>query len=105
MLGYFKEKKEKKCQKKNFSSQNHDFFKSQTKIIEFKQSDKHQFAIDKLLKFKSFKKNLCLSEKFENIHTQKEMISQKKNLIHINKYIFYLNSVTSQSSLFFLFFF
>ena len=42
--------------KKKFSSQNHDFFKSQTKIIEFKQSDKHQFVIDKLLRFKSFKK-------------------------------------------------
>ena len=78
MLGYFKEKKEKKCQKKNFSSQNHDFFKSQTKIIEFKQSDKHQFVIDKLLKFKSFKKGLCLTEKFENIHTQKEKISKKR---------------------------
>ena len=74
MLGYFKEKKEKK-----FSSQNHNFFfKSQTKIIEFKQSDKHQFVIDKLLKFKSFKKGLCLSEKFENIHTQKEKISKKR---------------------------
>ena len=80
MLGYFKEKKEKNVKKK-FSSQNHDFFKSQTKIIEFKQSDKHQFAIDKLLKFKSFKKSLCLSEKFENIHTQKEMRSQKKKNI------------------------
>ena len=30
MLGYFKENKGKKCQKKKyFSSQNHDFFKSQ----------------------------------------------------------------------------
>ena len=31
MLGYFKEKKGKKCpkKKKKFSSQNHDFFKSQ----------------------------------------------------------------------------
>ena len=86
MLGYFKEKKEKK-----FSSQNHDFFFKisnknnnnnffckQTKIIEFKQSDKHQFVIDKLLWFKFFKKSLCLSEKFENSHTQKEKISPKK---------------------------
>ena len=88
MLGYFKEKKEKKCQKIKFSFQNHNFFKSQTKIIEFKQSDKHQFVIDKLLKFKSFKKSLCLSEKFENIHTQKEKISnkkkEKKKLIHVD---------------------
>ena len=79
MLGYFKEKKAKRSvKKKKFSSQNHDFFKSQTKIIEFKQSDKHQLVIDKLLKFKSFKKGLCLTEKFENIHTQEEKISQKK---------------------------
>ena len=79
MLGYFKEKKEKKMSKKKFSSQNHNFFfKSQTKIIEFKQSDKHQFIIDKLLGFKTFKKSSCLSEKFENIHTQKEKISKKK---------------------------
>ena len=69
MLGYFKEMKEK-MSKKKFSSQNHDFFKSQTKTIEFKQSDKHQFVIDKLLKFKSFKKHLCLSEKFENIRSE-----------------------------------
>ena len=80
MLGYFKEKKERKCQKKKILLSKLRFFlkKFQTKIIEFKQSDKHQFAIDKLLKFKSFKKSLCLSEKFENIHTQKEMRSQKK---------------------------
>ena len=79
MLGYFKEKKQKKCpKKKKSSSQDHDFFKSQTKIIEFKQSDKHQFVIDKLLRFKSFKKSLCLSKKFENIHTQKEKMSKKR---------------------------
>ena len=81
MLGYFKKKKErKKCQKKKekLSSQNHDFLKSQTKIIEFKQSDKHQFVINKLLRFKSFKKSLCLSKKFENIHTQKEKMSKKR---------------------------
>ena len=71
-------KKRNVKKKKKLSSQNHDFFKSQTKIIEFKQSDKHQFVIDKLLKFKSFKKGLCLTEKFENIHTQKEKISKKR---------------------------
>ena len=64
--------------KKNFSSQNHDFFKSQTKIIEYKQSDKHQFVIDKLLKFTSFKKEFVFEWKSENIQTQKEKISKKK---------------------------
>ena len=64
--------------KKILLSKSQFFFKSQIKIIEFKQSDKHQFIIDKLLRFKSFKKSLCLSEKFENIHTQKEKISEKK---------------------------
>ena len=79
MLGYFKEKKEKNVKKK-FSSQNHDFLKSQTKIIEFKQSDKHQFVIDKLLRFKSFKKEFVFEWKSENIQTQKEKISHKKKI-------------------------
>ena len=110
-------KRKKKMSKKNsplkimiFLNLKQKFFffweTKQTKIIEFKQSDKHQFVIDKLLRFKSFKKEFVFEWKSENIQTQKEKISKKKkkkNLIHVDKYIFYLNSVTSWSFLSFLY--
>ena len=51
--------------------------------MNLKQSDKHQFVVDKLLRFKSLK---ILSEKFENIHTQgkDKPKKKKKKPIHID---------------------